>query len=118
MNYLNSGCFTIFAATNSEKLEQALITIDGVLEDLRSGKYTDGEIKKAKEQIIIMYKLNLQTPESQAENFALNEIFGFGYDFDEKYLKMIKNATREEIEKAIKKYFTNSVTVITSPKKE
>ncbi len=115
LNYIKSGCFTIFAATNPGQIEKTLTVVENVFKDLRGGRYTDEEIEKAKNQIITMHQLQHQTPSSEAENFALNEILGFGYDFDDKYLQMIRDAKREDIEKAVEEYFTNSVTVITSP---
>lgn len=115
MRYLKSGCFTIFAATNKEKLKKSQKVIENVIQDLRDGKYKDEEIKSVKEQIITSHQIHLQSPSSQAHNYALNEIFGFGYDFDEKYLEMIRNVKRSDIEKVVKKYFNNSVTIITAP---
>ncbi|MGM0440798.1 MAG: M16 family metallopeptidase, partial [Elusimicrobiota bacterium] len=51
-NYIKSGSFTIFAATNPQKIKEALAVIEGVIDDLKAAKYTDEEIKRAKEQII------------------------------------------------------------------
>jgi zinc protease len=117
LNYIKSGCFTIFAATNPMQLKQSLEVINGVLNDLKNGKYTDEEIEKAKNQIVTLHELQQQTPSSQAENYALNELLGFGYDFDEKYLQMIKEGKKEDIKKAIEEYFKYSVSVITAPEK-
>jgi zinc protease len=114
-NYIKSGCFTIFAATNPQKLDEALKVIDGVMDDLKNGKYTDKELQDAKEQILIMHELHMQTPASQAENYALNELLEFGYDFDDKYLEMIKKTERKDIAETVDKYFKNAVRVVTSP---
>ncbi len=117
LNFIKSGCFAIFAATNPEKLAETEKIIKDVIEDLRNYKFSDEEIKKAKDQIITAHQLSLQTPVAQSQNYALNEIFGFGYDFDNKYLEMIKDVKRSDIERAVQKYFKNSLTVITSPNK-
>ncbi len=114
-NYIKSGSFTIFAATNPQKIKEALAVIEGVIDDLKAAKYTDEEIKRAKEQIITAEKLNRQSPGSKAQNYALNELLGFGYDFDEKYLQKIRKVSREDIDSIVDKYFNNPVTVITSP---
>jgi predicted Zn-dependent peptidase len=57
----------------------------------------------------------LQSPASQAHNHGLNEIFGFGFDFDKKYMEMIESVTREDIIETVEKFIKNPVTVITSP---
>ncbi|MGM0442536.1 MAG: hypothetical protein ACQEQC_08975, partial [Elusimicrobiota bacterium] len=93
----------------------ALAVIEGVIDDLKAAKYTDEEIKRAKEQIITAEKLNRQSPGAKAQNYALNELLGFGYDFDEKYLQKIRKVSREDINSIVDKYFNNPVTVITSP---
>ncbi|MFH1415134.1 MAG: pitrilysin family protein [Elusimicrobiota bacterium] len=117
LNLIKSGCFAMFAATNPAQLEETLDVIDGVFNDLVSGKYTKSEIETAKNQIMIMDRVEKQSPGAIAEGFALNEVFGFGYDFDKKYIEMIRNTTREDIDRVVKKYFSDQepVTVITSP---
>jgi len=115
-NYLKSGCFTIFAATNPENLKKSLAEFDKAVEELRMGKYTEDDIRKAKDMIETAEKLDNQSPGSRAQSYALNELLGFGYDFDEKYVELIKNVTRKDIEEAVKKYFNQSVTVVTTPK--
>jgi zinc protease len=116
MNHIKSGNFTIFAATNKENTNKALEVIDGVVNDLNAGKYTAGDIERAKEQIITSHKLNRQTPSAIAQNYALNEILGFGYDYDKEYLKKIEKVSINDIKETADKYFNNPVTVITSPK--
>jgi zinc protease len=67
-------------------------------------------------QVITSHKLNRQTPSAIAQNYALNEILGFGYDYDKEYLKKIEKVSINDIKETADKYFNNPVTVITSPK--
>ncbi len=115
MNYLKSGNFTIFAATNKEKVNKALEVINGVINDLKTGKYTKEDIRKAKEQIITSHKLTRQTPSAIAQHYALNEILGFGYNYDEEYLESVSRVSLDDIKEVVDRYFKNPVTVITSP---
>ncbi|MFW6129535.1 MAG: M16 family metallopeptidase [Atribacterota bacterium] len=115
INMLKSGCFTIFAATNPDKLKKCIKVIEDSIDDLKKGKYSDEEIKKAKQLIITTHQISLQSPVAQSRNFAVNEVLDMGYDFDEKYLDMVKNVSRKDIKKAVEKYFKNSIMVITKP---
>lgn len=38
LNFLKSGCFTMFAATNPEQMAKTLTVVEGVFKDLRDGK--------------------------------------------------------------------------------
>ncbi|MEA3507227.1 MAG: hypothetical protein U9R36_07060, partial [Elusimicrobiota bacterium] len=110
-----SGVFTIFAATNKEKVNKSLEVINGVVKDLKDGNYSEDELRRAKEQIVTSHKLSRQTPSAIAQNYALNEILGFGYDYDDEYINAIEKVSMNDIEAAVEKYFTHPVTVITSP---
>ncbi|MBN2407218.1 MAG: insulinase family protein [Elusimicrobia bacterium] len=115
VNYIKAGCFFIYAATTAEKYKSTYWEIENAVQKMKSGKYTDKEIETAKNLIITEDLLARQTPMSQARDYALNEILGFGYDFERDYAEKIKNVTRKDIECVVKKYFRNPVAVITSP---
>ncbi len=113
LSYLKSGCFMIIAATSKEKKDRSLKVIDSVIKDLRAGRYTRAELQGAREQILINHRLSLQSPSSRAQGYALNQVLGFGYDYDSVYLKEIEAVTPEDAANSVKKFFGPRLTVLT-----
>jgi zinc protease len=62
------------------------------------------ELKRAKNILISQYELAIQTHSAQALELGLNETYGLGQDFGNKYIKAIKEIDAAEVLQAARKY--------------
>ena len=73
------------------------------------------ELELAKKLIITSETLDDQTNAAQASSAAMNELYGLGYDFDEKFRERVKKVTIEDTKAAARKYFRHFVLTVTAP---
>ena len=71
------------------------------MEALRAEGITSRELQMAKDHLLGMLAIERQTNGSQAFNMALNELYGLGYRYDEKFAKKIRQVTLKEIREAV-----------------
>ncbi len=83
---LDTGAFGIYLGTSPEKREQALAGIWQQLRRVRQEEISPAELARAKNILISQYQLGLQTHASQALEIALNETYGLGQDFGDRYI--------------------------------
>jgi len=84
----------------------------------RSYAYTEDDLRSAKTIIRAARQMELQSPESVARLMALDELYGLGYDFEERYLKLIAAVTADDVRRVAAEYIQAPVVCITTPKPE
>ena len=102
---LDPGYIGVYMATHPDKLDRA---IEGVLRELRRVKeegLTEEEVQRAKKYLIGNFEIGLQTNGAQANQMSLDELYGSGYDHYERYPREIQKVSREDVDRAAKKYF-------------
>jgi zinc protease len=112
---LEPGAFITYARSTPENIQQVTDIIFANIEKVKRGDFTDEEIEKAKQVCIIADALSRQTNSEIAMDAALNELYGLGYDFSEKYPDRIKQVTAEEVKRVAGTYLTNYVLSVTRP---
>ncbi len=113
---INAGYFGIMCQTTVKNLERVLQIINQQLDKISLKPISEEELERGKDMVITMYEMGLETNEDQAQNTALNEVLGLGYNYGEVYKKEVKKVTVSEILRVAKKYFQNRLTVMTIPK--
>lgn len=111
----DAGYFGIYAATYDEALDQAMEIIDGHMERIANDVVTDEELEKAKQLCVIMDQTQSQTNAAQAQDAAIAELYGLGYDFTDDYEARIMEVTKEDVREAARKYLQNPVTILRRP---
>lgn len=89
-----------------------------MLDMVRAGKdmdFTDDELRDARSLLVTGHKLSRQTPEEVAFEMALDELYGFGYDFEEKYPARLAAVTADDIKRAVNAYLNNPMICISTP---
>ena len=66
------------------------------------------ELQNAKDQIIGHFVLSLETNLDKANALAMYEFTGRGFDFIEKYTKLIQDVTAEDVKRVANKYFVDN----------
>ncbi len=112
---LDEGYFGIYAATMDEALDEAVGIIDGYIEQIKSDYVTDEELQLAKQLCSVMDETQSQTNASQANDAAVAELYGLGYDFTDDYAQRISEVTKEDVMRVARKYLNNPVTILRRP---
>ncbi len=102
---LDPGYIGVYMGTHPDKLEKA---IEGVLRELKKVKeegLTEEEVERAKRYLIGNFEIDLQTNGAQANQMSLDELYGSGFDFYQRYPQEIQNVSREDVHRVAKKYF-------------
>jgi predicted Zn-dependent peptidase len=85
---------------------EVLAIIDGEIADMLAGKFTDEELELAKTMILCYSALGKKENPQVVSSDALSEMFGQGYDYDEKFYAGVKAVTREDVLRVAKKIFS------------
>lgn len=66
---------------------------------------SDSELQDAKDRLKGGFVIAMETNSEKASNIGLFETTGFGYDFLDKYTKMVDEVTASDIIRVANKYF-------------
>ncbi len=112
------GSFVIYLATRKGNLKRSLTLLDQELGKLEKNGLSRKRIEAAKDYIIGNTRLSLLSNSSQAENYALNELYGLGYLYNRRYIKTIKATTDKKINALLRQLFdSRHLVVILGPDK-
>ena len=101
---LDTGAFGIYVGTSPDKREQAINSVWHELKTMREEKVGEEELNRAKNILISQYELALQTHSAQALELGLNETYGLGQDYGNRYIEAIKEIDAVEVRRVARKY--------------
>ena len=101
---LDTGTFGIYIGTSPEKKEQAIESVWHELKTIREEKVGEEELNRAKNILISQYELAMQTHSSQALELGLNETYGLGQDFGNRYIRAIEEIDAAKVLEVARKY--------------
>lgn len=101
-----AGHFFIDTDFSPRDEKEVLAIIDGVVDDMQAGKFTDEELQLAKTMILCYSALGKKENPPIVSGDALSELFGQGYDYDEKFYAGIKAVTREDVIRVANEIFS------------
>ncbi len=113
---LTPGFFAATAQCEAAKVPQVLEIVTQQLDRASRGEFTSDEVSRAKSKLINSNVLSRQTSAEAAQQAALDEVLGFGYDWSQGYAERILAITTAEVQRVAKEYLAVSpaVTIITS----
>lgn len=107
------GSFTVYIGTNPKTLNIAKEKMLEEVTRLKTEFVSDKELREAKDKIIGHYILSQETNLDKATTLGWFEVSGRGFEFKDKYEKLINSITASDIVEAANKYFNeNFVTSI------
>jgi zinc protease len=109
------GFFTVFSQTRPDKIDEVVGRIRKNIERARSGKISREEFGTAIEMILALHAQENTTISEQAQQAALNELYGLGYDYDKTFDERIKAVTLDDVVRVARQYLGKSILVTTSP---
>lgn len=102
------GSFLMYIGTNPATLEKSKEGLFYEIKRLKTEYVGDNELKNAKDKLLGNYIIGLETNLDKASNLGWYEVSGRGYEFKDKYEKLINSVTEADIINAANKYFTDN----------
>ncbi|MBL7134272.1 MAG: insulinase family protein, partial [Phycisphaerae bacterium] len=116
---LQPGAFMAEAACQPEKVPEVVRIIEKNLQKAATYKPAQQEIDRAVNAILTAELLENQSMPALSMSAALDELYGFGYDFRRKLEQRYRKVTPEDVQRVAAKYLTRPhVVVVTTPKPE
>jgi len=101
---IDTGSFGFYIATSPEKREDAIKALWQQIYRIREEPVSEAELQRAKSILIGNYELSLQTHSNQALDMALNEIYGLGQDFGNRYAEHLNEVDADTVLRVARKY--------------
>lgn len=98
----------MYIGTNPATLEKSKEGLFYEIKRLKTEYVGDNELKNAKDKLLGNYIIGLETNLDKASNLGWYEVSGRGYEFKDKYEKLINSVTEADIINAANKYFTDN----------
>ena len=118
MNFagLVPGFFGATAQCEADKVPAVVEAMQEELGKAARGEFSEAEVSRAKSKLINAEVLDKQTNADAAMTAALDELYGFGYEWGDGNVDRIMGVTMDAVKRVAKKYLSGSavVTVVTS----
>lgn len=105
------GSFLLYIGTNPQTLDKAKSGLFAEITRLKTEYVGDKELQDAKEKLLGNYVIGLETNLDKASNIGWYEASTRGYEFKDKYEKLINSVTDSDIIEIANKYFTDDYTL-------
>ncbi len=113
---LDAGSSHIMTQCTPEDLKTVYGILMGEVGRLKRGEFTDQELETGRVMALVSGPYNRQTVNNIAQGMCLSELYGVGYDFDERFDAALKTVTREDIMRVLNRYFGKMQVAVTGPK--
>jgi zinc protease len=112
------GYFAILSQTQPDAVDEVVRRIQKSVARAKAGEVSEEEFVTAREMVIALHAQENTTVGSQAQQAALDDLYGLGYNYDKSFDERIQAVTLEDVVGVARKYLTNHVLVTASPKPE
>lgn len=106
------GAFTFYLSTSPEQLDFAQQEMLAEIQKLAAEGLHQDEIDRAKKTWAGKQAMQHQSSGAQAQQCAIDELYGLGFDHQKRSLERAQEMTRDEINRVAAKYFGASIPVI------
>lgn len=110
-----AGYFGVITQTTQKNAQRVESLIHEHLDRLMREPVAEEEIQRAKDMVITMHLLELESLEAQARSAAVNELLGLGYDYAARYPDLVRAVTAEDVQKLAEELFQGRLVVRTVP---
>ncbi len=117
---LVQGAFITYAQCRPEKVERVADIIIEILKNAAVNEPTQREIDRTVNTILTVKLLDSQDPGEMAFASALNELYGLGYDFNRRMVRLYNEVTGADVVRVADKYLRSGgwMKVFTIPAKD
>jgi zinc protease len=113
--FLNSGCAFVYTQTEPKLLKEVYGILHGQIERIRKGEFTDEELETGRVMALVSGPYHAQTVSNVAQEVALAELYGAGYDLPDRFQEALKKVTRADVMRVIDRYMKHMLVVVTGP---
>jgi zinc protease len=114
---IDGGHFGIITQTTMANYEKVVAIILEKLEKIKQKPLEPEELAAAKDMIITMHEMSLETNGAQARSAAVNEVLGLGYDWDARYPELVEQVSAEDVFTVARRLFQHHLLVSAIPEK-
>lgn len=114
---LEAGCWGIYIGSGHDKTEAAIKAILGIIHDLRDNGIRREDFERIKTMIDGQNLLAIQTNEDYAQYYSIPVLHHLGLDFHVEQNKIIRNASYEEFQAFLKKFFNSKWNIVEAGRK-
>ena len=118
MTGMAPGFFAVISQTQPGTTGEVVKRIQKNLARAKAGEIPEEEFRTAQEQVIALHAQENTSIGDQAQTAALDELYGFGHDYDKTFDARIGAVTLEDVVRVARKYLNNYVQVTASPAAE
>ncbi|MGH8099848.1 MAG: insulinase family protein, partial [Chthoniobacterales bacterium] len=112
MQGLVPGLFAFYLGTDPQKIEPVKTALLDEIHKLASDGLTDEELARAKKKLIGQQEIANQSNDSLAQQSALDELYGLGFDHYKSLERDVNAVTLEDIKRVAAKYFRDQPYVL------
>jgi len=115
---LFGGDFYLATQCQPENLEEVDSILLSLLDKLKTGDFTDEELQIIENAMAEQFLFSKERQADIVTDAGLNELYGFGIDYSDKFPEKIRAVTKDDVIRVAKKYLNNPVTVMLKPRAE
>jgi zinc protease len=101
---LDPGAFVFYMACDETKVDRAQEGLLKEIAEIREKGPGQEELSRSITNLVGTHLISLQASWSRAENMALNTLYKLGYNFDEEYIRKIKEVKGDDVLRVARKY--------------
>ncbi len=114
---IDGGHFGVITQTTMGNYEKVVEIILGKMEKIQQQPLEAEELAAAKDMVITMHEMSLETNGAQAQSAAVNEVLGLGYNWDARYPELIRQVSAEDVIRVARRLFKHHLLVSAIPEK-
>lgn len=114
---LEAGCWGIYIGSGHDKTAAAIKAILGIIHDLRDNGIKREDFERIKTMIDGQNLLAIQTNEDYAQYYSIPVLHHLGLDFHAEQNQIIRNASYEDFQAFLKKFFNSKWNIIEAGRK-
>ena len=112
------GYFVVLSQVAPDKIREVVDRIRKNLDRAKAGDISDEEFERSKEMVVALHAQENTTISAQAQQAALDDLYGLGYNYDKTFDARIQAVTKDDVIAVANKYLNNHVLVTSSPQAE
>ena len=112
------GFFSVISQTQPNTTGEVVERIQKNIAKAKAGEISEEEFRTAREQVVALHAQENTSIGAQAQQAALDELYGFGHDYDKTFDARIEAVKLEDVVRVARKYLNNYVQITASPAAE
>jgi zinc protease len=114
---MKAGFFGVISQTTLGNLDKVQKVILSHLKRVQDEPVPAKELETAKDMILTTHHLEQESLDSQAQNAAVDEALGLGWDYETRYPEMIRKVTARDVQNLAREILAHTLVVRTIPEK-